>query len=410
MTLKLFEAFGIELEYMLVAPGSLDVRPMADSLLTLINGGAATSDVDSGVTSWSNELALHVLELKATEPTSDLIGLAANFQRAIADVQSHLSRCQLQFLPTAMHPLMCPKRSVVLWPHECYEIYNTFDQRFDCHTHGWGNVQSVHLNLPFSGDAEFAKLHAAIRLLLPILPALAASSPIVEGKATGSADSRLHHYVRHCRDMDCLVGQVIPDSVDCESEYDRVIYQPIRDAIERQGWTGTMRAEFMNARGAIARFDRGSIEIRVMDVQEQPASDVAICAAVIAILKSLVAEQWRSYEDQFNISTATLRQIFDQVVVCGGEAIIDSEAVLACFGIEETSMKASDLWRHLLHHARQMDATVDQLYQPLEVITRQGNLSNRIMTSLQGDISEDAILQTYAQLANCLASGKSFQP
>ena len=36
------------------------------------------------------------------------------------------------------------------------------------------------LNLPFSSDEEFGRLHAAIRLLLPLLPALAASSPLVE--------------------------------------------------------------------------------------------------------------------------------------------------------------------------------------------------------------------------------------
>ena len=30
--------------------------------------------------------------------------------------------------------------------------------------------QSTHLNLPFYDDEEFAKLHAAVRMILPILP------------------------------------------------------------------------------------------------------------------------------------------------------------------------------------------------------------------------------------------------
>ena len=40
----------------------------------------------------------------------------------------------------------------------------------------------------------------------------------------------------------------------------------------------------------IARFDRGSVEVRVMDVQECPAADAAICAAVVDVLRWLAAE------------------------------------------------------------------------------------------------------------------------
>ena len=50
------------------------------------------------------------------------------------------------------------------------------------------------------------------------------------------------------------------------------------------------RDEWLNARGAIARFGRGTIEIRVLDVQECPQADLAICAAVVEVLQALVAE------------------------------------------------------------------------------------------------------------------------
>ena len=34
---------------------------------------------------------------------------------------------------------------------------------------------------------------------------------------------------------------------------------------------------FLNSRGAIARFDRNAIEIRLVDIQECPKADIAIC-------------------------------------------------------------------------------------------------------------------------------------
>ncbi len=90
-----------------------------------------------------------------------------------------------RLMPSAMHPWMDPHREMVLWPHENSSIYEAFNRIFDCRGHGWANLQAVHLNLPFRGDAEFARLHAAIRVLLPLLPALAASSPFIDGRLPG---------------------------------------------------------------------------------------------------------------------------------------------------------------------------------------------------------------------------------
>ncbi len=80
------------------------------------------------------------------------------------------------------------------WPHEYSPVYEAYDRIFDCRGHGWANPQSVHLNLPLTGDDEFGRLRAAIRLLLPIMPALAASSPVIDGRLTGLMDSRLEVY------------------------------------------------------------------------------------------------------------------------------------------------------------------------------------------------------------------------
>lgn len=410
MALRLFEAFGIELEYMLVDATTFDVRPMSDTLLARINDGVFSSDVVRGPVTWSNELTMHVIELKCSQPTNRLLKLSGDFEKAIRAIQPELQRCHLRLLPSAMHPWMDPRQSVVLWPHEDHEIYAAFDRHFDCRSHGWGNVQSVHLNLPFEGDDEFYALHSAIRLVLPLLPALTASSPVINGQASPLADTRLREYAAHCDAMPCLTGDVIPDTMRSREEYEQRILHPIVAEHKRLALPEFMRPEFMNARGAIARFDRNSIEIRVMDVQEYPGADVAICAAIISLLRMLVGEKWSSLAAQSEIATTELRRVLDAVMTGGDQAIIDSPELLKCFAIEKPRMRAGELWTHLLREARRHDSNVDNLFAPLEIIAQHGCLATRITRAIDGRYDHERILDVYAQLADCLDRWEPFQP
>ena len=65
--LHLWEAFGVELEYMIVDAVTLDVRPITDKVLYEV-AGEYVAEVEMGEISWSNELALHVIELKTNGP------------------------------------------------------------------------------------------------------------------------------------------------------------------------------------------------------------------------------------------------------------------------------------------------------------------------------------------------------
>src|SRR6185436_17954014 len=135
-----------------------------------------------------------VIELKSSKPESDFEALEAGFTENIKQINSNLTRWNAMLLPTAAHPFMDPLTEAKLWPHDNNEVYEVYNRIFDCKGHGWSNLQSTHLNLPFDGESEFAKLHAAIRLVLPILPALCASSPVIGGKPTGLLDTRLGYY------------------------------------------------------------------------------------------------------------------------------------------------------------------------------------------------------------------------
>jgi len=406
--LHLFEAFGIELEYMIVDAQSLDVRPIADHVLRDAQG-MPISDLDRDEISWSNELTYHVVEVKTNGPTSDLSPLPRLFQQNINEINRQLESAQARLLPTAMHPWMNPQREMQLWPHEYHTVYETFDKIFDCRGHGWANLQSMHINLPFANDEEFGRLHAAIRLILPLLPALAASSPCLDGRLSGKMDSRLDVYRRNAKGVASIAGRVIPEPVFDQASYDREIFQPMFRDIARFDPEGVLQNEFLNSRGAIARFSRGAIEIRVIDVQECPQADIAIAALTIAVLKLIMAETWTSYTRQRALSIDDLEPAFLSAIDQAGEGVIQNSLLLQQFGISESSALLNDVWRALYAAVCESHPEFATLYgSAIDTILNEGCLARRIVTALNGQTDTTQLRETYRQLADCLLQGEQF--
>ena len=198
---------------MIVERDSLNVSPTADEILFHFGRGP-TSEVAFEQATWSNELVRHVLEFKMNEPASSLESCVPVFCNEVQRANAWLAKRGRQLLPTGMHPWMNPKLETQLWPFEGHEIYEAFDRVFTCEGHGWSNLQSVHLNLPYASEEEFVKLHAAIRLLLPIIPVISAASPFQEARMLGHLDQRLESYRTNSRRFDCISGQVIPEIYD----------------------------------------------------------------------------------------------------------------------------------------------------------------------------------------------------
>jgi gamma-glutamyl:cysteine ligase YbdK (ATP-grasp superfamily) len=407
--LGLFDAFGIEMEYMLVDQETLDVRPQVDQVLAAL-AGHPTSEVEIGPISWSNELALHVIELKTTQPAKQLRRLPARFENAIRELRVTLDSLGLMLLPTAVHPWMNAGEETRLWPHQGREIYETYDRVFNCRTHGWANVQSVHLNLPFNGDDEFARLHAAVRIVLPLLPALAASSPVIDGRYSGLLDTRMLLYKDHCQEVPVLTGDLIPEPLFDQASYEREVFSSIASAIAPHDPDGLMQVEFLNARGAIARFDRGSIEIRVMDVQEYPGADVAICAAVAAVVRALCEGKWSSRQQQMEMPSENLRHVLDQTCARAEHTIISDTQLLGLFGVKESQLTGKQLWARLLGELRLEDSALDDLFAPLQVILTTGTLASRICTALGQEFSRESLVDIYREVGDSLTQWEPFQP
>ena len=431
--LGLFEATGIEIEYAIVDRTSLDVRPVCDGLIAAMAGEPA-SELDRGPIAWSNELALHVLELKTNGPAARLEGLGALFHEEVLTAIDGLEGLEglgrlgesggldgsggleesggldgagglnATLLPGGMHPWMDPMTETRLWPHEYNDVYRTFDRIFGCSGHGWSNLQSTHVNLPFSGDEEFARLHAAIRVVLPLIPALAASSPFLDRTLQPSLDARLEAYAKNAARIPEVTGLVIPDAVSSEQEYRDLILRPMYQALQPHDPAGVLRHEWANARGAIARFERGAIEIRVIDAQECPATDLAIVALVSGVVRALTEERWMAVPRINAIGTQDLAAVFRSAVKLGGDAVVSDLRLLGALGWPRSDATAIQLWRSLADRIAP-DHVPDEYGSALETIVGRGTLASRMARSHGCGSSIESIA---GRLVDCLVADQPF--
>lgn len=409
--IHLFQGYGVELEYMIIDQETLAVKPIADEVLKH-ELGAFGSDFENGMVTWSNELVLHVLELKSTKPESNLSALETAFADNVKRINAILAPRNACLLPTGAHPFMNPLTETRLWPHESNEVYEVYNKIFDCRGHGWSNVQSTHLNLPFYDDEEFAKLHAAVRLVLPIIPALCASTPIIEGKITGAFDTRLKYYKTNQSRIPSITGRVIPEAVFSKRNYLNTIYEKIKSDIAPHDPQGILNPIWVNSRGAIPRFDRGSIEIRLIDSQECPAAELTLLELISETIKALVSEKFVDHEGQMKCRTDNLVQVLESTVVRGEQALIRDVDYLKIFKIPDSGGRtAGALWKHIAQVLIDSRNSVLEKRSPeLDLLLQEGTLSNRMMKALQGDHSVASIQRVYRRLSDCLAHNKLFIP
>ncbi|MCA8943465.1 MAG: glutamate--cysteine ligase [Planctomycetes bacterium] len=404
--LGLFEGWGIEIERMIVDRTSLDVRPIADELLRdVAQSDEWVEDFEDGPVGISNELVAHVIEQKNVAPAATIDELVEPFEASTKAIDDALRRHGARLMPTAMHPWMCPSRETKIWPHESRPIYEAYHRLFDCHRHGWANLQSVHLNLSFDDDDAFGRLMAAVRLVLPIVPALAASSPVVDGRITGMLDSRIDVYRSNSSRVPAVSGEVIPEPIFREDEYRRRISARVTEELAAAGADPLLLgSDWGNARGAIARFDRHAIEIRLIDAQECPRADLAVCAAIGGAVRALVEERWSDTNAQRAWASSALVDLLARCSWSGPAARMPAEFV-AMFGADGAVTTAGGLWKWLVSNTFAGPAALEA---PVERILRDGTLAERIVRELAGDSGEEAMFGTYERLCDALVEGVSF--
>ena len=400
----IFSVLGIEIEFMLVDKVSLDVQPKSDILLEALAGHQANS-VELGDIELSNELVMHVIELKNNGPRPPSEPIANHFQQAILQLQPLLEKHHLQLLPTGAHPWMNPHTQTIRWPHGNQSIYQEYDKIFNCEGHGWANLQSMHINLPFANDEEFAPLHSVVRVLLPLLPALAASTPIIERQLTGYQDTRLVYYEKNQQKIPSISGDIIPEAISSPADYQEQVLAPMYRDISPFDPEGILQYEWLNSRGAIPKFDYNALEIRIVDTQECVHADIAIARVVHALLK-----YWHETSEHHHhrpCPTKMLKAVYDKTLKTGLSTPVEHAELFAQWQIPKRTMTIRDVWSTLIER---VSHTLDQPSQlALEHILHHGNLSERIVKACQKDFSKTNLRGIYQQLADCLLRNQMFQ-
>jgi glutamate---cysteine ligase / carboxylate-amine ligase len=400
----LFSVFGIEIEYPIVDTTKGSIRPLVAGLLERAAGKPAADFVD-GPISWSNELVDHVVELKTTEPAASFDGLAKRFHDSVLKAFTLLRRFDAALCPGGMHPLMNPERETILWKGEYAEVYAAFNQLFDCHRHGWANVQSCHLNLPFADGQEFERLMAAARVVLPLTPALCAASPFEQGRATGYLSTRLLHYATNAARLPAMAGEVIPEPIFDPQLYRSQVLAPISAGLRQIGAPEVLLGnEWLNARGAIARFDRGSVELRLADAQERPAADLALACAHLNAVKALVEERFAPLSKLVAVPQQPLVDLLQRTIKLGPAAPLGDSGLGVLLGADN-AQSAGELWRSIAERTFSGPA---ELGQALEVVLKSGTLAERMLRFAGPTPQISRLVEMIHELCRCLKANVPF--
>ncbi|MCZ2808660.1 MAG: glutamate-cysteine ligase family protein [Candidatus Bathyarchaeota archaeon] len=284
------EVFGSEHEFSLV-DRNLCPLPIVDTVIKELNGRVVNC-IRFKSFSFGKELQSHVAEFKANRPFCSPKVFEENMQRAILEISEFLERKHdARLLGTGMHPLLRLEEAKV-WSHRDRKIYEALSRIFNFYQHGWLNIQAFQLNLSYGNEKEAIQLHNALANLLPYVPAISASSPVYESKIREYADSRLHFYRINQKEIPSITGNIIPEYVNSFKEYRQITINRYTEELEKLDapeWV--LNKEWLNSRGAVFRFDRKAIEVRIMDEQECIKADVALSCFIRASLRGMLSQR-----------------------------------------------------------------------------------------------------------------------
>jgi gamma-glutamyl:cysteine ligase YbdK (ATP-grasp superfamily) len=233
------------------------------------------------------------------------------------------------------------------------------------------------------------------------MPALTASSPVLDGKLTGFMNSRMKLYRHNSALIPSVAGQIVPEPVYSYGGYERDIFQPMFADIAPYDPAGVLQHEFLNSRGAI--------EIRVLDVQEFPQADTAIAALLAAVLEKLCRERWGPVEKIKKIDTGPLADLFLAVFKDADATIFDHQAFLETVGLAGRGPLAARHIRRHLFESCLTDGDIDaETAKPVETILEKGCLARRILKALGKDARREKLHRVYADPCDCLAGGRMY--
>lgn len=357
--------------------------------------------------SWGQGPSACQVFLRITRPTRKLFRYGPRFSREAHAMNIILAREGLALLPSALHPLELPSSAAVQWAEQGSTLAHLRDALFDRGQAGMVYSSSARLFLPFQGDEEFGRLHAAVRLMLPLVPALAAASPFAEGRRTGFLDSRLEGCLHLGDRHPDLIGNFIPEAVFDQADYDREVLQPIGRVLGPLDPEGAVDYDQMNLRAAVAHFEHDVLELRLVDRQECASADVAVAELLIAVVKALVQGRWVSNYLQRVWQANDLLPLLLQTMKDGPRAVFANKEYLLMFGVlREPRLTAQRLWEHL--YAEVGGQISDESRPWVERILREGPLASRMLKHVGARVDEARLRTLCGRLMACAEKDEPF--
>ncbi|MBB5021791.1 hypothetical protein HNR37_001104 [Desulfurispira natronophila] len=348
--------FRLALEYMIVDLNHLQLLPLADRLLQVVARQDRAQTVQRGNILWLSGPHRNTIRLQNKSWSQKFAPASDSFQREISYINKVLEPMGGMLLPTSMHPWITHDPEASNWSPCCPE---------------------AQLSLLCTDQQELQRLFQAARIVLPLLPALSASSPLSEGKPTGHKCSRLLSPKPH------KASNGIPADI-AAAPAQKQLPSPLTLAANQQQLT---------------------LHIGLLDVQESPLADICIASLICYLLQALQSGQWETLEHICAFPAETLESILAKSIIHGEEALIDQRTYLEFFGHRGASCSAQELLGAIMD---ELVPPTSNFYEPAGFIIGEGSLATRILRSSGPETSRINIHNTYQDLGQCLAQGTLF--
>lgn len=134
--------------------------------------GRVVNFVEQSTFTFGKELQLHVMEIKPNAPFRSPKVFEKTMHEAVLTLLDFLEKkYRAQLLGTGMHPLL-KLNETKIWPHRHKQVYCAFSKIFNLQQHGWLNIQSFQLNIPYQGEKEAVLIHNILANLCAYIPAI----------------------------------------------------------------------------------------------------------------------------------------------------------------------------------------------------------------------------------------------
>ncbi|MGK0236786.1 MAG: carboxylate-amine ligase [Candidatus Pelagisphaera sp.] len=398
----LLDSVEVSLEYIIADHRTLRPRSIASAVLRGLNHHP--KGVDKSI-SISNTLTQHSLRFSTLTPQGNFYKLEAAFADSIQATNKELEKYGALLLSGGTHPFLDPDSEGELYATGSRNPLRKLVSQLDYHRHTWINTQTTTLRIGYDSESEFVFLHNAIALLLPLIPALSASSPYLNGDWQECLDTRTFNQPNRAKQIPIIVGDYVSEPITSLEEYRKTVLDPISEFTSQSlGDFPSEEIEKINCRAIASLSNEKRIEVRIMGTQEAPTMDLAIIAFILSALKLLLRRQTGITTDATARSSARERK--EQLrLICkrGFDCPIELVEIPAAFGFGNLPISAQSFWKALF------DEIIE--YQPFEYgfdsiqqLLAEGSLAQRLVhrygTNLDNYKMKDMLFTLTKAIAN----------